>query len=115
MAQINLNEEETRLIGVHRAIVKFNKTHLVDTSDASAVYEALKSIVDLDELEKKSNEEVQAHIQGFLHGLAAARIEGTPYELSDFDQTEFVGEGPSGGVAVGQGQDSRYVNQSGVH
>lgn len=122
-----LNKEEARLVGVLRAIKDFNREDLIDSSDVGLALEALQAVFDLDKRENElSSAQLKALLVGFVAGLAASRASGpdpdeyeyiqqpvyTPGPEADYEQTPFTG-GPSGGVAVGQGSDPRYVTQSG--
>lgn len=122
--QINVNTDEARLISVYRAISDLETTNSVlQVSDASAVLEALKESIDLDQAEKDlSGTELRALIKGFALGLSAAS--GVPTSENDIEfipdhdvyepANETISGGPTGGVVAGQGTDPRYVNQTGV-
>lgn len=112
-----LTVEEARLLAVYRAIKEFDQPNLVSTSDVGAAVQAFSSVVDVEKEEKDlSNKELQLLIRGFVAGLAAGAP--SPPDLFDgymeFDpesRTEFKG-GHTGGTAVGQGEDPRYVESS---
>lgn len=117
-----LSKEEAQLIAVYRAIAEFDNETILSKEEVGELYAALKHVIDLDEkTQELNNAEVKILLYGFVAGVAAARVPAFLEQARnlysgpdpDEEETYFKG-GPTGGVAEGQGQDPRYVTQSGV-
>lgn len=124
MPQVNLDTYEARLVGIARAIKELEHPELIDSSDVGPALDALESTFDLEKKESDlSAKEMRSLLLGFVGGLGAAtgpqpQFADEPllygYPLEEEEEGEFVG-GPTGGAALQQGEDDRFVNQSGVH
>lgn len=116
MTQVDLNTEEARLVAVHRAIKELDQTDLISADDASIACVLLGNFFNDEKIEKLDSDSVKALILGFVAGLAATRVQDEPdYQWVPAEQgeTQFIG-GPTGGVAVGQGEDPRFITQTGA-
>lgn len=120
MTQVELTDDEARLIGVARAIRKFDNQILVSDEEVGEVLGAIDSVTDLGAIEKNyTSEQLKVFLYGFVAGFGAVKLPQILAEVGQIrdyteEETHFTG-GPSGGVAEGQGTDSRFVKQSGVH
>lgn len=128
-----LSTEETRLLGIHRAIKKLDKPDLVDTADASELLVGLGQAFDLDKIEADlSTDELKALMLGFVGGVAALidrqrpetpfgiseedymRIAQEGFEAGEVDLDKPIAGGKSNQIVAGQETDSPdYVKQTG--
>lgn len=129
MTEVDLTTEEARLVAVSRAIKEFDTDALISLDDVGDALGALEAVFKMDEKEKDLKADgMKVFLLGFVGGLAASRMQQivaehtareyyehpqyTPPPDEEVEGTQFVG-GPSGGVAVGQGEDPSLVTQTG--
>lgn len=124
MPSINLSNDEAQVIAVYRAIQELDAPVLVSVEDVGDVLASLRQVVDLEKKEKDLDKDsLKALIFGFVAGMGATNIPAAIeaqerdeayalYRAASEPDTEFSG-GPTGGVAKGQGDDPRFVKQTG--
>lgn len=110
-----LKVDEARLLAVYRAIKELDRPTEISVADVGAALAALEGSYDLEKEERAlSAKELGLLIRGFVGGLGAANPAPVSYDFNSFDPdevTQFQG-GHTGGTAVGQGEDNRYVASS---
>lgn len=119
MAKLELTKDEIQVISVLRAIKKVPA--YVDETDVGDITEALLVFGEVESKEQDaavSGPALQLFIEGFVRGYGAYRAEAAGfhpdnYPVYDGDGDQTISGGPTGGVVAGQGNDPKYVTQTG--